>query len=179
MADLTLARVAAMGDFLTDEVWCLEFTSLPAGFTGIAAEEINLRARTLDVPDVPVNYLQVNHRTFTKSQPTHRENYQQITMTTIETANPKTLLFIRDWQNRCAMLGSNYVFPPSQRQCTALAYHKRNDRTTALVYQFNNLQIESGRQVTLNDGSGPAAIMPSITMNAMVIRMGTSVADLA
>lgn len=179
MADITLARVAAMGDYLTDEVWEIQFTSLPSGFTGISAEEINLRARSLDVPDVPVNYLQVNHRTFTKSQPTHRENYQTITMSTIETATPKTLLFIRDWQNRCAVLGTNYVFPPSQRQCTALAYHKRNDRTVALVYQFNNLQIETGRAVTLSDGSGPAAIMPSIQMNAMVIRMGTNVANLA
>lgn len=179
MADITLARVAALGDFLTDEVWEIIFISLPQGFTGISAEEINLRARTLDVPDVPVNYLQVNHRTFTKSQPTHRENYQTITMQTIETATPKTMLFIRDWQNRCAMLGTNYVYPPSQRQCSALAYHKRNDRTTALVYRFDNLQIETGRSVSLGDGSSPAAIMPSIQMNAMVTRMGTSVADLA
>lgn len=179
MADLTLARVAAMGDYLTDEVWEIQFVSLPTGFTGISAEEINLRARTLDVPDVQVNYLTVNHRTFTKSQPTHRENYQTITMSTIETATPKTLLFIRDWQNRCAMLGTNYVYPPSQRQCSALAYHKRNDRTTALVYRFDNLQIETGRAVTLGDGSSPAAIQPSIQMNAMVTRMGTSVADLA
>ena len=77
------------------------------------------------------------------------------------------------------MLGTNYVYPPSQRQCSALAYHKRNDKTTALVYRFDNLQIETGRGVSLGDGSSPAAIMPSIQMNAMVTRMGTSVADLA
>lgn len=179
MADLTLARVAAMGDFLTDEVWEIQFTSLPSGFTGISAEEINLRARTVEIPDPVVNYLSVNHRTFTKSQPTHRENYQTVNMTMIETMTPKTLLFLRDWQNRCAILGTNYVFPPSQRQCEALVYHKRNDKTTALVYNLKYLQIETKGAINLSDGSGPAAIMPALTMNAMVIKMGTNVSNLA
>lgn len=179
MADLTLARVAAMGDFLTDEVWELQFTSLPKGFTGIDAEEINLRARSITIPDVPVNYLEVNHRTFTKSQPTHRVNYQQVSFSMIETMTPKTILFLRDWQNRCAMLGTNYVYPPSQRQCEAVVYHKRNDRTTALVYNLKYLQIETKGEIALNDGSGPAAIQPSITMNAMVIKTGTNIGNLA
>lgn len=179
MADLTLARVAAMGDFLTNEVWEIQFTSLPSGFTGISAEEINLRARSVEIPDPVVQYLQVNHRTFTKSQPTHRENYQTVNMTTIETMTPKTLLFLRDWQNRCAILGTNYVYPPSQRQCEALVYHKRNDRTTALVYNLKNLQIETKGSVSLGDGSSVEAIMPQLTMNAMVIKMGTNASNLA
>lgn len=179
MADLTLARVAAMGDFLTNEVWEIQFTSLPSGFTGISAEEINLRARSISIPDPVVQYLSVNHRTFTKSQPTHRENYQEVNMTMIETMTPKTLLFLRDWQNRCAILGTNYVYPPSQRQCEALVYHKRNDRTTALVYNLKNLQIQTKGGVELSDGESVNAIMPQLTMNAMVIKMGTNASNLA
>ena len=55
MADLTLARVAAMGDFLTDEVWEIQLTQLPSGFTGISAEEINLRARSQNFHKISTN----------------------------------------------------------------------------------------------------------------------------
>lgn len=179
MGDITLDRVAGMGDYLTNEVYDLQFVSLPTGFSGISAEEINLRTRTFTVPDTPVNYLQVNHRTFTKSQPTHRENYQQVNMTMIETQTPKTRLFLRDWMNRCAVLGTNYVYPPSMRQCEILVYHKRNDKTTALVYNLKYVQIETKGQIDLSDGGNVDAIMPALTLNAMVVKEGQNVGDLA
>ena len=179
MADITLDRVDALGDYLTDEVYEVQFVSLPAGFTGISAEEINLRARTFEVPDVPVQYLEVNHRTFTKSQPTHRNNYQQVTMTMIETMTPKTLPFLRDWMNRCAIKGTNFVYPPSQRQCEIMVYHKRNDKTIAYVYNLKHVQIETKGSIALSDGSGPEAIKPSITLNSNKILEGPDVAHLA
>ena len=178
MADINLARVAGMGDFLTNEVYDIQFTRLPEGFTGISAEEINLRTATFQVPDVPVSYRQVTQRTFTKSQPTHRENYQQITMTMIETQTPKTRLFLRDWQNRCARLGFNFVYPPSQRQCDILVYHKRNDKTTALVYRCSNVQIETKGTIDFVSES-PSAIIPSLTLNAMLVLEGQDVSSLA
>lgn len=179
MADLTLDRVDAMGDYLTDEVYEVQFVSLPAGFTGINAEEINLRARTFEIPDTPVNYLQIDHRTFSKSQPTHRNNYQSVTMTMIETMTPKTLPFLRDWMNRCAVKGLNFVYPPAQRQCEIMVYHKRNDKTIAYVYNLKHVQIETKGSISLSDGSSPAAIIPSITLNSNKILEGTDVAHLA
>lgn len=179
MADITLDRVDAMGDYLTDEVYEVQFITLPTGFTGINAEEINLRARTFEVPDTPVQYLEVNHRTFTKSQPTHRANYQSVTMQMIETMTPKTLPFLRDWMNRCAIKGSNFVYPPSQRQCEIMVYHKRNDKTIAYVYNLKHVQIETKGGISLSDGSGPNAIMPSITLNSNKILEGPDVAHLA
>lgn len=179
MADITLDRVDAMGDFLTDEVYEVQFVSLPAGFTGISAEEINLRARTFEVPDTPVNYLPIEHRTFSKRQPTHRENAQQVTMSMVETMTPKTLPFLRDWMNRCAVKGTNFIYPPSQRQCEIMVYHKRNDKTIAYVYNLKHVQIETKGSISLSDGSSPAAIMPSITLNSNKILEGPDVAHLA
>ena len=179
MADLTLDRVDAMGDFLTDEVYEVQFITLPSGFTGINAEEINLRARTFEIPDTPVNYLQVDHRTFSKSQPTHRSNYQQATLTMIETMTPKTLPFLRDWMNRCAIKGTNFVYPPSQRQCEIMVYHKRNDKTIAYVYNLKHVQIETKGSISLSDGSSPNAIIPSITLNTNRILEGSNINELA
>lgn len=179
MADITLPRVEALGDYLTDEVYDIQFIKLPTGFTGIAAEDINLRCTTFQITDTPVNYLQVAHRTFTKSQPTHRENYRTATMTMVETMTVKTLPFLRDWMNRCAVKGTNYVYPPSQRQCEIMVYHKRNDKTVAYVYNLKNVQIETKGDLNLSDGSSPQAYIPSISMNSMLIKEGPSVDKLA
>lgn len=179
MADITLDRVDAMGDFLTDECYEVQFVQLPNGFGGISAEEINLRTRTFEIPDTSVEYLTVNHRTFEKSQPTLRKNYQQVNMTMIETMTPKTLPFLRDWQNRCAVKGTNYIFPPEERQCEIMVYHKRNDKTIAYVYNLKHVQIETKGSISLSDGSGPQAIMPSLTLNCNKILEGPSVAQLA
>lgn len=179
MSDLTLDMVDALGDYLTDEVYDIQFVSIPTGFSGITADEINLRARTFEIPDTPVNYLQVDHRTFSKSQPTHRQNYQTATLTMIETMTPKTLPFLRDWMNRCAVKGSNYVFPPSERQCEILVYHKRNDKTVAYVYNLQHVQIETKGSISLSDGSSPAAIIPSITLNSNKILEGPNIESLA
>lgn len=179
MADITLDKVDALGDYLTDEVYEVQFITIPAGLTGISAEEINLRCQTFSIPDTDVNYLEVNHRTFTKSQPTHRNNYKEISMTMIETMTPKTLPFLRDWMNRCAVKGTNYVFPPAQRQAEIMVYHKRNDKTIAYVYNLKHVQISTKGDIQLNDGGSPAAIIPSLTMNCNKILEGPTVARLA
>lgn len=177
MSDITLARVDGLGDFLTNEVYEVQFISLPTGFTGISAEDINLRCQTFNIPDTPVNYLEVNHRTFTKSQPTHRLNYQKVTMGLIETMTPKSLPFVRDWLNRCAMKGTNYVYPPSQRQCEIMVYHKRNDKTIAWVYNLKHVQLETKGGVDL--GPDPSAIIPQLEMNSNLILDGPNVSSLA
>lgn len=179
MSDITLDRVDALGDFLTDEVYEVQFIQIPDGFTGITAEDINLRTRTFEVPDTDVNMLDINHRTFSKSQPTHRNNLQSVTFTMIETMTPKTLPFLRDWMNRCAVKGTNYVFPPSERQCEIMVYHKRNDKTVAYVYNLKHVQIQTKGTIGLNDGSSPAAIIPQISMNSNKILEGPDVAHLA
>ena len=178
MADITLDIVDGLGDFLTDEVYEVQFVTIPAGFTGITAEEINFRCKTFDIADTPVNFLDITHRTFGKKQPTHRTNVQSISMTMIETQNPKTLPFLRDWMNRCAVKGTNFVFPPSQRQCEILVYHKRNDKTTAYVYNCKKVQLETKGNITLNDGSSPGVIAPQLTMNTQLILEGPSVSEL-
>lgn len=178
MGDITFERVDALGDYLTDEVYEVQFITIPSGFTGIDPEEINLRAHTFEIPDVPVNYLQVPHRTFEKSQPTHRANYQSASMTMVETATPKSLAFLQDWMNRCAVKGTNFVYPPSQRQCEIMIYHKRNDKTVARVYNLKNVQIETKGSISLGDGSSPAAIIPSVTFNTSKILEGPNVNSL-
>lgn len=177
MSDITLPMVDALGDFLTNEVFEVQFVKLPTGFTGISAEEINLRAQSFSVPDIPVNYLEVNHRTFTKSQPTHRNNYQEVNMSIIETMTPKTFPFLRDWLNRCAKKGTNYVYPPSMRQCEIMVYHKRNDRTIAWVYNLKNVQLSTKGQVELS--GDPSAIIPQLIMNTNLILEGPNVSSLA
>lgn len=179
MSDITLDRVDAMGDYLTDEVYEIQFVSLPDGFSGIDAEEINLRARTFDIPDRPVNYLKLTHRTFGKAQPTHRTNLVDVTMQMIETMTPKTLPFLRDWMNRCAVHGNNYVFPPSQRQCEILVYHKRNDKTVAYVYNLRHVQIETKGTIGLKEGENPSAIIPQINMNCNRLLEGPDAQHLA
>lgn len=179
MADITLDRVDALGDFLTDEVYEIQFVSIPAGMGNLSAEEINLRCTTFTIPDTEVNYLDINHRTFQKKQPTHRTNLKEVTFTMVETMTPKTLPFLRDWANRCAVKGTNFVFPPSQRQCEVMVYHKRNDKTIAYVYNLKKCQIQTKGDIALNDGSSPAAIIPSITMNVQLIKEGPSVTELA
>ena len=163
--DVNLSRVNAMGDYLTDEVYEIQFVSLPEGFTGISKEDINLRCSTFSIPDDPVNYLTVTHRTFSKSQPTHRLNYQQASMSMIETMTPNTFPFLRDWMNRCAVRGTNFIYPPSQRQCEILVYHKRNDKTIAWVTNLKHVQIETKGSTDLSNGESPSAIIPSLTLN--------------
>lgn len=181
MSDITLDRIDALGDYLTDEVFDVQFVSLPSGFTGITAEDINLRCIEFNIPDTDVNYLQVNHRTFTKSQPTMRNNYKDgITMTMIETMTPKTLPFLRDWQNRCAVKGTNYIYPPSQRQCEIMVYHKRNDKTVAWVYNLKHVQISTKGDIKLGGESNTGnAIIPSLQFNSNKILEGSSVGSLA
>lgn len=179
MADITLDRVDALGDFLTDEVYEVQFVQLPAGFGGISAEEINLRTATFSIPDTDVNMIPIQHRTFSKEQPTHRNNLKDVTMTMIETMTPKTLPFLRDWQNRCAVKGTNFVFPPEERQCEIMVYHKRNDKTIAYVYNLKHVQIKTKGDISLNDGSSPSAIIPQLTLSSNKILEGPSVAELA
>ena len=179
MADITLDKVDALGDFLTDEVYEVQFITIPDGFNGITAEEINLRTATFQIPDTDVNMLSIQHRTFSKEQPTHRNNLKDATMTMIETMTPKTLPFLRDWQNRCAVKGTNFVFPPSQRQCEIMVYHKRNDKSIAYVYNLKHCQIKTKGDIQLNDGSSPAAIIPQLTFSSNKILEGPSVAELA
>lgn len=178
MGDITLGHVDALGDYFTNEVFDVQFISLPTGFTGISAEEINIRCQTFNVPDTKVNYLTINHRTFTKSQPTHRENYQNCSMTMVETMTPKTLPFLRDWMNRCAKTGTNFVYPPSQRQCEILVYHKRNDKTVAWVYNLKHVQIEEKGSTELG-GDSVNAIIPQLNLNSNLILQGPDVNHLA
>ena len=39
MSDITLNRVDALGDYLTNEVYEIVVVSLPSGFTGISSDE--------------------------------------------------------------------------------------------------------------------------------------------
>lgn len=179
MADLSLERVNALGDFLTDEVYEVQFVSIPSGFSGITAEDINLRCNGFSIPDTPVNYIDVTLRTFSKKQPTHRPNVVQMTMNMVESSNPKTLPFVRDWMNRCALKGSNFVYPEAQRQCEIMVYHKKNNKTVAWVYNFKNVQIETKGEISLSDGSSPGVITPQLTLNAILAKEGPSIADMA
>lgn len=178
MADITLDRVDALGDYLTDEVYDIQFVTIPTGFTGITAEDINLRCNGFTVPDTDVNYLTVTHRTFTKEQPTHRNNAKDFTMTMVETMTPKTLPFLRDWLNRCAVKGTNFVYPPSQRQCEIMVYHKKNDKTIAWVYNLKKVQIVTKGDLNLGDGSSPNAIIPQISLKSFLVKEGPSVTEL-
>lgn len=173
--DISLDRVDALGDYLTDEVYEVQFVTLPSGFTGITAEDINLRCITFQVPDTDVNYLTFTHRTFTKEQPTHRNNAKDVSFTMVEATTVKTLPFLRDWANRCAVKGTNFVYPPSQRQCEVMVYHKRNDKTVAWVYNLKNCQLVTKGEMNFNDGSSPAAIIPNITMKTFKILEGPDV----
>ena len=175
MSEITLSRVDALGDFLTNEIYEIVVVSLPSGFTGISSDEIDLRCASISIPDTKVNYLAVQHRTFTKSQPTHRENYQTFNMTMIETMTPKTLPFLRDWMNRCAVKGTNFIYPPSQRQCELLVYHKRNDRTVAWVYNLKHCQIEEKGSTDLQGSDNPSAIIPQLALNSNLILEGPDV----
>lgn len=179
MSDLTLAKVDALGDFLTNDVYDVQFVTLPSGFTGITAEDINLRAQDFTIPDTDVQYLDVTHRTFSKSQPTNRNNLKDATMTMIETMTPKTLPFLRDWMNRCAMKGTNFIYPPSERQCEILVYHKRNDKTVAWVYNLKHCQIKTKGDIQLTGSGQGAAVIPSLSFSSNLILEGPSVADLA
>ena len=177
MSDLTLGKIDALGDFFTNEVFDVQFVTLPTGFTGITAEDINLRCQQFTVPDTKVNYLTVNHRTFTKSQPTHRENYQTFGMSMVETMTPKTLPFLRDWMNRCAVKGTNFVYPPSQRQCEILVYHKRNDKTIGYVYNLKHVQIEEKGTTELG-GDSVNAIIPQLNLNSNLVLEGPDIKSL-
>jgi hypothetical protein len=177
MADITLDRVDAIGDYLTDEVYEVQFVNLYTG-ASLTAEDINLRCNTFTIPDTDVNYLTVTHRTFTKEQPTHRNNAKDVTFTMVESMTPRTLPFLQEWANRCATKGTNFVFPPSQRQCEVLVYHKRNDKTIARVYNLKKCQLVTKGDIALGDGSSPAAIIPSITMKTQLILEGPSVSEL-
>lgn len=176
MTDISLANVNALGDFLTDEVYEISVVSFPQGFTGISSDDVNFRCNGFTIPDTDINYLPVTHRTFSKTQPTHRNNLKDgVTLTMVETMTPKTLPFLRDWMNRCAVKGTNFVYPPEMRQCELLVYHKRNDKTVAYVYNLKNCQIITKGDIALSDGSSPQAIIPSITLNSNLILEGPDV----
>lgn len=179
MSDITLQNIDALGDYLTDEVYEISVVQFPAGFVGIDSDDINFRCNGMTISDTEVVYLEYTHRTFGKSQPTHRTNYKNdITMSLVETATPKTLTFLRDWANRCAIKGTNYVYPPEMRQAELLVYLKRNDRTTAWVWNIKNCQLATKSGITLSDGSGPQAIVPSITFNSNLILEGPNIESL-
>lgn len=177
MSDIDLSMVDSLGDFLTNEVFEIQAVTIPEGFSGITADEINLRAQTFTIPDTPVSYLSISHRTFDKRQPTRRENLSEsVTMGMVETMTVKTLPFLRDWANRCATKGTNYVYPPEQRQMEFIVYHKKNDRTTAWVYNLKHVQLIGKGEISLNNDVNP--IIPQLTMNTDLILEGPTVDDL-
>jgi hypothetical protein len=178
MSDLTIDVVDGMGDFLTDEVYELVFTSLYKG-ASVSSQQLNILARGLVIPDTPVNYMQVTHRTFTKSQPVTRTNYQTVQLSMVELKTPQSMPFLRDWQNRCAMKGTNYVYPPDERQCQILVYHKNNNKDIVYYYKIVNAQIENKGSITLSEGSSPKEIAPQVQLNAMAVLEGPDLSDLA
>lgn len=177
MSDLTLESIDSLGDYLLNNVYEIQAISLPIGITGLAAEDINLRANSMSIPDLSVNYIPITHRTFTKEQPTHRTNITEVTFTMLETSKPKTLPFLRDWANLCAMKETNFISTPEQRKMDFLVYLKTNDEI-AWVWQLQKCQIVTKGNIDLSDGSSANAIIPNIQMKCQMILEGPTVSEL-
>ena len=163
MGDVTLDKVNALPDFLTDERFEIAFSKMPA-VSGITSDEINLRTVTFKPPKATLAKVTATLHSFAKSQPAARQPEESITITLIETIDAKTFQFIKDWRDICVARNTHKVGNVSDREAELLVYHKDNQNRNVWNYKIIKAWLQDYDIPEFTDGSSPATVQSTITL---------------
>ncbi len=163
MGYLNLSQINSLPDVMKDSKWYVRFAKMP-NVSGITANEIDLRAVTMDVPRASTGIIDVTIRENTIRIPGRKTYTQTLTLNMIETVDMKTMQFLKDWRELCNQYNTNKIATKADREATLLLYHCNDRWDEAWQYKIYRCWLSDFQPPALQDGSSPAAYKIPITL---------------
>lgn len=164
----SVANLRGLGNWSQTFRWSVQFVSLPSGLDGgiMTAEDINFRAESMSVPEKEIETTEIMIRGNRIRQEGIGNYVSPITLTLVETIEPKVLMFLNAWQELAWKTRGGSPGTTSYKkniECTIRLYHLDNEDQPFYSYILYGCQIANATKGEL-DAQNADPLKPQLSI---------------